>query len=48
MAGRAIAAVVFDVDGVLIRSGDFAGTLERDHGLDRSTTAGFFQGGVGP
>lgn len=40
----AIRAVVFDVDGVLVRAGMFAEILEREHGLDLEATAGFFQG----
>lgn len=40
----AITAVVFDVDGVLIRPGEFAKVLEREYALDLAATAGFFQG----
>ena len=37
-------AIVFDVDGVLVRAGVFGEILERQYGLDRSRTGAFFQG----
>ena len=40
----AVKALVLDVDGVLVRAGVFADVLERDHGLDRAATSGFFHG----
>lgn len=40
----AVRAVVFDVDGVLVRAGVFGEILEAEHGLDRAATADFFQG----
>jgi putative hydrolase of the HAD superfamily len=40
----AIKSIVYDVDGVLVRSFEFAGILARDYGIDREMQLSFFQG----
>ena len=40
----AIEAVVFDVDGVLVRAGVFGEILDREYGLDYARTSAFFRG----
>jgi len=40
----AIASIVFDVDGVLVRSFVFGEILARDYGIDLEMQRGFFQG----
>jgi putative hydrolase of the HAD superfamily len=40
----AIESVVFDVDGVLVRSFEFGKILERDHGVDSDTQLEFWRG----
>ena len=39
-----IEALVFDVDGVLVRAGEFARLLDDEHGISRESTQPFFRG----